>query len=83
MRDTDARTAAPDHDPDHYRATRAAQTIGRALARDDYAHPYRCPDCRRRHASSLDADLCCAIDLTDRDTLDRVARMLGRRLGGI
>lgn len=58
-----------------YRATHAAQNAARTVA------PYRCATCKTPHSRQLEADLCCpANEITDRDDL---ARILGRRLGGI
>lgn len=67
-----------------YRATPTATRYARRMAHDDSRiQPYRCPGCRRAHLSQLDADLCCVANELSPDSLDTLAKMLGRRLGGI
>lgn len=67
-----------------YRTTRAAQQIARDLDHQAMTTPYRCATCRTPHARQLEADLCCpANELSQGESIDVLARELGRRLGGI
>jgi hypothetical protein len=59
-----------------YRTTSAAQATARRLDR-----LYPCSTCRTGHDTQLEADLCCPANaITD---IDHLARILGRRLGGL